>query len=88
MHKDDREPDHPPLFDLEPSERGHALASWQVRLGIGAVLFAAFFVIWLILGSLSGLASPLAVFGVNGLRVLAGLITGGLLIASLVLADF
>jgi hypothetical protein len=80
--------EEPALFDLEPAERGHPLARWQVWLGIAAVLFAAFFVIWLILGSLSVLASPLAVFGVDGLRVLAGLITGGLLIASLVLADF
>lgn len=77
-----------PVFDLEPAERGRRLARWRVRAGIGAVAFAAFFVLWLIVGTLSMLASPLAVFGLEGLRILAGLSIAGLLVASLVLSDF
>lgn len=77
-----------PLFDLEPAERGRRLGRWRVRAGIGVVAFAAFFVLWLIVGTLGMLASPLEVFGLDGLRVLAGLSIAGLLAASLILADF
>lgn len=77
-----------PLFDLEPAERGRRLGIWRVRAGIAVVAFAAFFVLWLIVGSLGMMASPLDVFGVNGLRILAGLSIGGLLAASVILADF
>ena len=77
-----------PLFDLEPAERGRRLARWRVRAGIGVVTFAAFFVLWLVVGSLGMMASPLDVFGVNGLRILAGLSIAGLLAASVILSDF
>lgn len=77
-----------PLFDLEPAERGRKLPRWRVRAGIGVVAFAAFFVLWLIVGTLGMLASPLEVFGLDGLRILAGLSIAGLLAASLILADF
>ncbi|GEM_PF-6525165 len=77
-----------PLFDLEPAERGRRLGLWRVRAGIAVVGFAAFFVLWLVVGSLGMLASPLDVFGVNGLRMLAGFSIAGLLAASVILADF
>ncbi len=77
-----------PLFDLEPAERGRRLERWRVRAGICVVAFAAFFVLWLIVGTLGMLASPLEVFGLDGLRVLAGLSVAGLMAASLILADF
>lgn len=77
-----------PLFQLDPRERGKPLAAWRVWTGFSALTLAAFFMIWLILGTLSGLASPLEVFGLEGLRIASGVVAGGLLIASLVFADF
>lgn len=77
-----------PLFQLDPRERGRRLAPWRIKLGVATVLMAAFFVLWLILGTLGGLASPLEVFGLEGVRIASGLIAGGLLVASLVFADF
>lgn len=76
------------LFQLDFSARGKRLAPWRLWLGAATVSMAAFFVLWLILGTLGGLASPLEVFGLEGLRIASGLIAGGLLVASFLFADF
>lgn len=78
----------PPLFQLDPRRRGKPVPAWRMVVGISAVTVAAFFMLWLILGTLGGLASPLEVFGIEMLRVVSGAIAGGLLLASLVFADF
>jgi hypothetical protein len=77
-----------PLFQLELGERGKPLPRWRLVVGIASVLLAAFFLLWILLGTLSGLASPLEVFGVFGLRIASAVVAGGLLLASIVFADF
>jgi len=54
-------------------------------LGIAMVLP---FLIWLVLGWLPGIPSIVDVFGVTGLKIPAGIVIGGLLLAAIGFEDF
>ena len=78
-----------PGTDTQIMNTGHKI-SLRVRrvLRVLGIAMALPFFIWLAIGWLPGIPSIVDVFGVTGLKIPAGVVIGGLLLAAIGFEDF
>ena len=69
-------------------DREKALVFTRRLLRLLGILMVLPFALWLLLGWIPGIPSIIDIFGITGLKIPAGIVIGGLLIAAIGFEDF
>ncbi|MGB5439957.1 MAG: hypothetical protein WBN57_07240 [Gammaproteobacteria bacterium] len=76
------------MSTLTMFDRFRSIGWFRAMTGIGGILLAVFFLVWLLIGWAGWVPSMIDLFGVAGMRTPASFTVGGLLLAAISFWDF